>query len=126
MCTLFKNTQLNYVNFMFSAMRNVKFYHKQYCGGVTSNGVSLLLLEIYRFPSSNLKSCVLLILIYCRCKPIYYFPYLIFFSFVSVLLSEIKNKYPFRRLGRTQFCVEFGIQEYVVLCAFRSINALHL
>jgi len=71
MCIHFKKTRLNFVDFMCSAIRNFRFYHEQYFGDVTSKGVSLLLLEFYRFPSSNLKSSWLLIFIYCRYKPIY-------------------------------------------------------
>jgi len=70
-CILFKKTQLNYVDFMCSAIRNFTFYHKQCIGDVTSKGVSLLLLEFYIFPSSNLKSSCLLIFIYCRYRPIF-------------------------------------------------------
>ena len=74
MCILFKKAQLIYVDFMCSAIRNFRFYHKQYFWDVISKGVSLLLLEFYVFPSSNLKSSWLswlLIFIYCRCRPVY-------------------------------------------------------
>jgi hypothetical protein len=36
MCNLFKKTQLNYVDFMCSAICNFRFYHKQYFGDITS------------------------------------------------------------------------------------------
>jgi hypothetical protein len=71
MYILFKKTQLNYADFMCSAIRNFGFYYEQYFGDVTSKRVSLLLSEFYRFPSSNLKSSWLMIFIYCRYKPIY-------------------------------------------------------
>ena len=71
MCFLCKKNQLNYADFLCSVIRNFRFYHEQYFGDVTSEGVSLLLLEFYRFPSSNLKSSWLLICIYCTYKPIY-------------------------------------------------------
>jgi hypothetical protein len=49
MCILCKKkTQLNCVDFMCFAIRNFRFYHKQYFGDVTSKGVRLLL-EFYGF-----------------------------------------------------------------------------
>jgi hypothetical protein len=58
MCILFKKTQLNYVDYMCSGIRNCRFYRRQGCGDVILKGVNPFSLEVNRFPS--------LIFVYCR------------------------------------------------------------
>jgi hypothetical protein len=55
MCFRFKRSFVKFVDLICCTMRNIRFTHKQYGRNITSKGVGLLLVQVYRFPFRGFK-----------------------------------------------------------------------